>query len=252
MNSLDIDTLFIGRNSFYFEEISSTNEWLMKENFQRQMAEGTIVFATDQKNGKGQRDNKWIAENFNSLTFSILLKPSFIKPCQAFDISICSALAINQCLNDLRPGFSIKWPNDIFFDDKKISGILIENQFRNNNYINAIVGIGLNINQKNFKDLPKAISLRQIIGVSFPPEKIMIKICELLEGFYLQLRAGNYKLLKERYILSLYGFGKWRFFKTRKTTFRGKIKNVLRSGHLQIESLDGSLQDFDIKQLKFL
>jgi BirA family biotin operon repressor/biotin-[acetyl-CoA-carboxylase] ligase len=251
MDTLGIETLFIGRNCYDFEEMASTNEWLIAHSYLRKMPEGTLVVTKNQTRGKGQRGSDWVAEASSSLTFSILLRPVFILPSQAFDLSICTALAIHQCLNDLRPGFFIKWPNDIFFQDKKIAGVLIENQFRNKHYQNAIIGIGLNINQNNFKDLPKAISLRQILGISFPAEKVMCKICELLEGYYLQLRAGNFNSLKEMYITRLYGFGEWRFFKVYENIFRAKITDIHRNGHLQLTLPSGDIQNFNIKQLKF-
>lgn len=252
MDPLSFDTLFIGKNRFKFDEIESTNEWLIIQNSSQNMPEGTIVVANDQLKGKGQRGSQWISVVNNSLTFSILLKPRFIYPSQTFDISICVALAIHNCLEELRLGFSIKWPNDIFFEDKKIAGVLIENQFRKGEYKNAIIGIGLNVNQNSFKDLPNAISLLQILGFSYPIEKVMYRICELLEGFYLQLRAGNFNTLKSKYIYSLYGYNKWRLFKANEDVFQGKITDIDRNGHLQLKLLNGDFQYFDIKQLKFI
>jgi BirA family biotin operon repressor/biotin-[acetyl-CoA-carboxylase] ligase len=165
---------------------------------------------------------------------------------------MCVALAIHNCLNELHLGFSIKWPNDIFFEDKKIAGVLIENQFRKGKYQNAIIGIGLNVNQNNFKDLPNAISLLNILGFSFPLENLINRICESLEGFYLQLRAGNFNTLKLKYISNLYGYKKWRFFKTKEHVFQGKITDIDRNGHLQLKLLNGDFEYFDIKQLKFI
>ena len=252
MDTLSLDTLFIGKNRFNFEEIDSTNEWLIIQNSLKKIPDGTIVVANNQIKGKGQRGSQWISEVNNSLTFSILLRPRFILPSQTFDISICIALAIHNCLDELCFGFSIKWPNDIFFEDKKIAGVLIENQFRKGEYQNAIIGVGLNVNQNNFNDLPNAISLKQILGLSFPIDKVMYRICELLEGFYLQLRAGNFNTLKSKYISCLYGYNKWRLFKTKEDIFQGKIVDIHRNGYIQLKLLNGDFQDFEIKQLKFI
>ena len=109
--------------------------------------EGTVVVASVQTNGKGQRGSQWFSQQYKSLTFSVLLKPSFLLPIYAFDLSICVALALTDSLNKLRSGFKIKWPNDIYFQDKKIAGVLIENQMSQFVYQNAVVGIGLNVNQ---------------------------------------------------------------------------------------------------------
>ena len=103
-------------------------------------------FALRQTTGKGQRGSKWFSQSFKSLTFSVLLKPSFLSPIHAFDLSICVALALSDSLNKLRSGFKIKWPNDLYFQDKKIAGVLIENQMNRFLYQNAVVGKRMLIN----------------------------------------------------------------------------------------------------------
>jgi len=123
-----MDTLFVGKNFFTLDEISSTNDWLMTRMLSQKFHEGTVVLASIQTNGKGQRGSQWFSQPYKSLTFSVLLKPSFLSPIHAFDLSICVALALSDSLNKLRSGFKIKWPNDIYFEDIKIAGVLIENQ----------------------------------------------------------------------------------------------------------------------------
>ena len=247
-----MDTLFVGKNCFKLDEISSTNDWLMTRLSNQKLHEGTVVFASRQTNGKGQRGSQWFSQPFKSLTFSVLLKPSFLPPIHAFDLSICVALALSDSLNKLRSGFKIKWPNDIYFQDKKIAGVLIENQMNRFVYQNAVVGIGVNVNQSHFYDLSNAISLKQIIGLEFPPEKVMEHICESLETRYLMLRSGHFKDLKKAYISNLYGLNKLQSFMVENKKLNGKIINVLRNGFLQIELKNGVICDFDIKEVKFL
>jgi len=247
-----MDTLFIGKNSFKFNEISSTNDWLMRRISDQKFNEGTVVMASTQTQGKGQRGASWSSQASKSLTFSVLLKPSFLSTAHAFDISICVALAIFDSLTDLRSGFKIKWPNDICFEDKKIAGVLIENQMSSSVYQNAIVGIGLNVNQKDFESLPKAISLKQIVGLEFPVEKVMERLCETLEARYLQLRAGKFEALKKAYLSNLYWFNELHFYKSQNELLQGKIIDVLRNGCLQLELIDGKIRDFDIKELEFV
>ena len=207
-----MDTLFIGKNCFKLDEISSTNDWLMSRISNQKFHEGTVVVTSVQTNGKGQRGSQWYSQPHKSLTFSVLLKPSFLLPTHAFDLSICVALALSDSLNKLRSGFKIKWPNDIYFEDKKIAGVLIENQMNRSVYQNAVVGIGLNVNQLHFDDLSNAISLKQIIGLEFPAEKVMEHICESLEARYLMLRSGYFKDLKNAYMSNLYGFNQLQSF----------------------------------------
>ena len=247
-----METLFIGKNYLKFDEISSTNSWLMERLSVQNFPEGTVVYAKSQSNGKGQRGGSWTAEALSSLTFSLLLKPSFLPISKAYDLSICIALAIHDCLNELRPGFSIKWPNDIYFEDKKVAGILIENQLNKSSYQNAVVGIGLNVNQNSFVNLPNAISLKQILGLQFPVEKVLERLCETIEARYLQLRAGNYEKLKETYLNSMYRYNEGHRFRTQNKEFFATIKDVLRSGRLVLELQNGEIRDFDIKEIEFL
>ena len=247
-----MDTLFVGKNCFKFDEISSTNDWLMMRISNQKFHEGTVVFASVQTNGKGQRGSKWFSKPYQSLTFSVLLKPSFLSPIHAFDLSICIALALFDSLNKLRSGFKIKWPNDIYFEDKKIAGILIENQMNRSVYQNAVIGIGLNVNQLHFDELSNAISLKQILGIEFPIEKVMEHICESLEARYLMLRSGHFKHLKKAYMSNLNGLNQLQSFMVDNTKLNGKIIDVLRNGFLQIELMDGTIRDYDIKEIKFL
>lgn len=179
-------------------------------------------------------------------TFRVLFKPHFLNLAQAFDLSLCVALALHDCLSELRPGFSIKWPNDIYFENKKIAGVLIENQLSRSAYQNAVVGIGLNVNQMDFEELPHAISLKQIVGVDFPAEKVMERLCETLEARYLQLRAGKFEALKKVYLSNLYWFNEIHFYKSKNELLQGKIIDVLRNGCLQLELIGGEIRDFDI------
>jgi len=247
-----MDTLFIGKNSFKLDEISSTNDWLMSRISNQKFHEGTVVVTSVQTNGKGQRGSQWYSQPHKSLTFSVLLKPSFLLPTHAFDLSICIALALSDSLNKFRSGFKIKWPNDIYFEDKKIAGVLIENQMNRFVYQNAIVGIGLNVNQLHFDDLSNAISLKQVIGLEFPVEKVMEHICESLEARYLMLRSGYFKDLKNAYMSNLYGFNQLQYFMADNKKLNGKIIDVLRNGFLQIQLMDGKIRDYDIKEIKFL
>jgi len=247
-----METLFIGKNWLKFDEISSTNDWLMEQLSIQKLTEGTVVFALHQINGKGQRGASWSTQDSKSLTFSVLLKPSFLSIAKAFDLSICVALAIHDCLNELRPGFHIKWPNDIYFNDKKIVGILIENQMSKSSYQNAVVGVGLNVNQDEFEDLPKAISLKQILGIELPLAKVLERLCETMEVRYLQLRANKYESLKSEYLSKLYWFEESHFFKIKNELIQAKIVDVLRNGRLQVKLSTGELHDFDIKEIELV
>jgi len=247
-----METLFIGKKHYTFQELPSTNTWLMESLVAHKLPEGTLVLADHQTKGKGQFGAIWSSEPFSSLTFSILLKPIFLPISNTYDISICIALAIHDCLNELRPGFKIKWPNDIYFENKKVAGILIENQIHKSTCEHSVVGIGLNVNQTEFFKLPKATSLKQIIGVNFPVQNLLDRLCETIEARYLQLRANMYPNLLKSYLEHMYWFNEIHTFQTDALQFNASIIGVLRNGRLLLKFSDGSKRDFEIKELQFI
>ena len=247
-----METLFIGKKYYSFQELPSTNTWLMESLVAHKLPEGTLVLADHQTEGKGQFGAIWSSEPSSSLTFSILLKPIFLPISNTFDISICIALAIHDCLNELRPGFKIKWPNDIYFENKKVAGILIENQIHKSSCEHSVVGIGLNVNQTEFFKLPKATSLKQIIGVNFPVQNLLDRLCETIEARYLQLRANMYPSLLKSYLEHMYWFNEIHTFQTDALQFNASIIGVLRNGRLLLKFSDGSSRDFEIKELQFI
>ncbi|MEJ6712263.1 MAG: biotin--[acetyl-CoA-carboxylase] ligase, partial [Flavobacteriales bacterium] len=240
-----METLFIGKKYYSFQELPSTNTWLMESLVARKLPEGTLVLADHQTEGKGQFGAIWSSEPSSSLTFSILLKPIFLPISNTYDISICIALAIHDCLNELRPGFKIKWPNDIYFENKKVAGILIENQIHKSSCEHSVVGIGLNVNQTEFFKLPKATSLKQIIGVNFPVQNLLDRLCETIEARYLQLRANMYPSLLKSYLEHMYWFNEIHTFQTDALQFNASIIGVLRNGRLLLKFSDGSKRDFE-------
>lgn len=247
-----METLFIGKKYYSFQELPSTNTWLMESLVAHKLPEGTLVLAEHQTDGKGQFGAIWSSEPSSSLTFSILLKPIFLPISNTYDISICIALAIHDCLNELRPGFKIKWPNDIYFENKKVAGILIENQIHKSSCEHSVVGIGLNVNQTEFFKLPKATSLKQIIGVNFPVQNLLDRLCETIEARYLQLRANMYPSLLKSYLEHMYWFNEIHTFQTDALQFNASIIGVLRNGRLLLKFSDGSKRDFEIKELQFI
>ncbi|MDD4637359.1 MAG: biotin--[acetyl-CoA-carboxylase] ligase, partial [Bacteroidales bacterium] len=165
----------------HLEETTSTNtylqEWIVKE----EVPEGSVVTARIQTQGRGQAGNKWSAEQGKNLTFSMVLYPEFVPVNEQFIISQVAALAVKETLSLYIPDVSIKWPNDIYYRDKKITGILIENNLTAKVFSSSIIGIGININQQAFpENLPNPVSLIQILGKE-------VSIPEVLEQFVGQI-----------------------------------------------------------------
>lgn len=148
--------------------IDSTNDYLKQLSREKVLDNFTVVIAEKQIKGKGQMGAKWISETGKNLIFSILVKDIAVGKDRIFDWNIAVSLAVIRVLEEQKiPDVSIKWANDIMADSKKTGGILIENMLKNDNRFDSVVGIGLNLNQTNFENLPKATSLKNIT------EKIM-------------------------------------------------------------------------------
>ena len=149
----------------HLAETDSTNTYLQQLDADRHLPEGYIAYTDTQRAGRGQRGNSWESQPGKNLTFSLLLRPEHIPANQQFLLSQAVSLAATDVLNRYASGFSIKWPNDIYWEDKKIAGILIENVLSGSTFARSIVGIGLNINQERFiSDAPNPVSLFQITG----------------------------------------------------------------------------------------
>jgi BirA family biotin operon repressor/biotin-[acetyl-CoA-carboxylase] ligase len=169
----------------FFEEVASTNDTV------RGGSEGTVAVAARQTAGRGQRGNTWCGSEGESLTFSAVLEPVFLEAAKQALLSESVALAVSDAL--LRYGIEarVKWPNDIYIGARKVAGILIENDVRGNVLTRSVVGIGLNVNQREFPaELPNPISMRQATGSEHDMMKVLDAVLEALAVRYEALRAG--------------------------------------------------------------
>lgn len=218
------------------------------------LAEGTVIMADDQFAGRGQQDNVWYAEPGKNLTISILLKPTFLALNKQFLLNMCISIAINKALVKFIPtGINIKWPNDIYYNDKKIGGVLIENSILGNGIKTTVIGIGLNVNQQNFPpQLEKsATSLHQILQEDVNLHELLAEICSQIESLYLQLKAGNYTQLKQKYVNKLYRFKQKALYRQNGEIFEGEINGVTDIGFLLIKR-DQQIFEYNFKEIEFL
>ena len=143
----------------YLPTINSTNAWLQQALLEQQLPEGVLVYTSYQTNGRGQLTNVWESEKDKNLLFSMLFTPVWLPVKDQFVLSQAVALGVVRFLNKFQAGFKVKWPNDIYWNDKKIAGILIENNLQGTVIGSSVVGIGLNINQMEFlSDAPNPVS----------------------------------------------------------------------------------------------
>lgn len=243
----------IGSSIISLNKIDSTNNYANQMSQDGKLVSGTVILARNQTQGKGMQDTKWESKGGKNLTFSILLFHDGLRADQQFLLSKAISLGIVDYLVGYADAFSIKWPNDIYFANQKIAGILIENSVQGTNLSESVVGIGLNINQKYFsKEASNPISLNTITGKDFIISDELDKVLACLDFRYQQLVEKNYKLLDTEYLKLLYRIGEWNEFSSPKGSFTGKIIGVTGFGQLQIELKDGTVKAFGFKEVEFV
>ena len=234
-------------NSFYIAETNSTNNLLNKLSGERDLPEGFAVYTDYQTAGRGQQGNSWESASGKNLLFSLLLYPKHISVNEQFLISQVVSIGIKQVLDKYVDKISIKWPNDIFWNDRKLAGILIENSLQGNSIKKTIVGIGLNVNQTNF-DTPNAISLKQIGEKSYKRELILEQIRENIMYVYRNYTAEQ---IRTEYLTMLYRKSGYFPYSAQNDFFEAQITNVLPSGHLELEDRTGKKRQFYFKEIRF-
>ena len=235
------------------DAIDSTNEFLKGISSNQILENFTVVTAENQTKGKGQMGSVWDSEPSKNLIMSVLINGFVTDINQIFDINIVVSVSVIQVLEDLNiPELSIKWPNDIMSYTKKIGGILIENSIKSNGSINSIAGLGLNVNQINFENLPKASSLAEICNTTFDKEEILLKIIENLEQ-NIELWYHNSDYFWSFFANKLFKKGiPMPFEDQNQQNFMGIIQGVSSNGKLEILLEDDSVSEFDIKEIQML
>ena len=233
--------------------IDSTNDFLKQLVKEENVENFTIILANQQTNGKGQMGAKWLSESGKNLTMSVLVSDLSFDLLSVFDFNIVVATAAANTL--LKNGISkvnLKWPNDIMADNKKVGGILIENIIKPNKGFTAVVGLGLNLNQSNFENLPQANSLSNITNKHYDIEEIAIFFVKMLKQ-QLLLIPDKKEELWEYYNTILFKRNKAVAFEDKSGhRFMGIIKNVTHDGKLVMLLEDESFISFEVKDVKML
>ena len=237
------------KNSLFIKETPSTNALLWEMLRREQLPEGFVVHTDFQSAGKGQTGNSWEAERGKNLLFSMVLYPQRIPPDELFIISQIVSLGIKIALEKYSKDIEVKWPNDIYWKDKKLAGILIENSFQANK-VKTVIGVGLNVNQEAFySNAPNPVSLLQIIGYPAGRNELMDAICKNILELYQELdtnaiRTGYNKIMYRRV-----GFNP---FKTDTESFNAKIVAVYPDGKLELETQSGERREYYFKEVQFI
>ena len=247
------DSLIIGKKVIYLPTCHSTNDIAAEIVHKGLAEEGTVVITDNQVGGRGQRGSKWYTEPSLNLTFSIIIKPGFLPVAEQFLISQMAALAIHDYFSFYTTEVKIKWPNDIYIKDKKVSGTLIENSIQGTSISHSVIGIGININQIHFES-PRSTSLAHILGSPVLLEAEFIKLIHLLDARYLKLKSmKQLQSIRSEYLSHLYGYQQTITFGYQNEIVKGTITNVTDSGRLCVKFDDKpDIHEFGLKEIEFL
>ncbi|MEX1003291.1 MAG: biotin--[acetyl-CoA-carboxylase] ligase [Crocinitomicaceae bacterium] len=229
------------------DTIDSTNNYAAKLLKSTKVSEGTVIMADWQHKGRGQRTNVWTAEPGKNLTFSVIFYPE-LSVDRSFYLNIMASLAIRKALERYGLAAEIKWPNDILIREKKICGILIDNQLSGKKIKSAVVGIGLNVNQFDFD--VSATSLLLETQQEQHLKQLLDEVYLQLDFYYDLLRSSNYQLLKKHYYHHLYRLNHLSEFEDKDGRFSGTIQGINENGLLSVLR-DGTKKSYDIQEIKY-
>jgi BirA family biotin operon repressor/biotin-[acetyl-CoA-carboxylase] ligase len=245
--------MIIGSNIISLLNLPSTNTYAANLLKSEVVPEGTIIRTEFQSDGRGQKGNTWESEAGKNLIISIILHPENVAPSDQFLISMMISLGIYDFLKEEFPGCRIKWPNDIYVNDDKIAGILIENSIMDNTILNSIAGIGLNINQKVFlSDAPNPVSMSMITGKEYNCDDCFNALTDSLDKRHAQLKAEDYSNIRSDYKTQLYRLNEWSDFRDSDIVFKGRIVSVNTEGMLMIERQNGKIKGYSFKEVEFI
>lgn len=230
-------------------DVDSTNNFAMNYLKESIPKKPLVIVADNQTEGKGQRGNKWMSEPGKNLMCSIIDYP-IMEVKRYFELNMLVSLALIQTLEKFKIEAQIKWPNDIYVQDKKIAGILIENQLRGDKIIASVFGIGLNVNQIEFKNM-HAISMQSITALNFEIDEVLIELLKFIELEMMFFQLNQIDLNRQRYMKKLYRLNVESKFKDENSEFTGVIKGVAIDGRLMIERV-GELKTYEMKEVSFI
>ncbi|MDO7851250.1 biotin--[acetyl-CoA-carboxylase] ligase [Hymenobacter convexus] len=244
-------TLFTGQQLIWLPACPSTNSEAQALIVQNRASEGCTVITDFQSAGRGQRGNQWEGAAAENLMLSVVWQPTFLAPTQQFQLSQAVALGVHDWAAKLLgpdPRLRLKWPNDLYYGDQKVGGILIENTLSGPKIQYSIIGIGLNINQQGFS-VRTATSLAKLTGRVYNRAIVAARLLEFLERRYLQLRGVHVDQLRQDYLRVLYRYQETHFFEVDGQTVLGQIVGVEEDGRLAVE-IGGKLRRFGLQEIR--
>ena len=236
-------------------QTASTNTYLSR--LAATLPGGTVIYTPSQTAGRGQKGNSWESEDGKNLTFSMLLKRPPVKARDQFYLSEAAAIAVVEALTaEAGDGFAVKWPNDVYWQDKKVCGMLLENSLDGSGIAHCVVGIGINVNQERFvSDAPNPVSLINITGREHDLMALLKGVCARIEQLVDSLADDNARVdLHQRYMAALYrNDGQLHPYEDAAGhRFMASVDGIAPDGTLTLRHEDGTRHDYLFKQVKHI
>lgn len=231
--------------------VESTNNYAMGLARAGMAQHGAVVFTHEQTKGKGQRTKEWLSQKDQNIAMSAIIQPKNIAVSEVFFLSMMVAVAVVDFFKThVDREITIKWPNDIYWRDRKAAGILIENVWQGSDWKFAVVGIGINVNQTEFGELgSKAVSLKQITGLNFQTVNLARELCLILEEKY-RLMLSQPSIIVKEYKKHLYKLNSTVVLKKGSRVFEAEFKDVNNSGQMVVQH---ALEEkFDVGEVEWL
>jgi|SRR6185436_7850349 len=243
----------IGKNLIRLSSIPSTNSYAAELIQKEKPVEGTVIMADFQENGRGQRETSWESNKEENLLASFIFYPS-LTVADHFLFNQCIALSVHEMIKtELKKNVTIKWPNDILVNGKKIAGILIETGISGNQFQYAIAGVGININQERFRTYsPEATSFFLETGKLFLINDVLNKLCICFSKWYNILNEKKIDLIRIFYLSKLYRKGELSQFEISNERIIATIKGINEDGRLLLEKKNGEKIKLNFKEIKYV
>jgi len=235
------------------DETGSTNNYATCLLREKEVTEGTLVLTFRQTRGRGQASNGWESRDYLNLTFSLVLRPTFLPAPSQFLISQAVSLGLVHYLDNLVQGVVIKWPNDILISGEKLAGILIEHAVMGNQIAWSVVGIGLNVNQKDYGEyIPQAVSLKMLTGREFDLQDVLNGLTGSILDWYEKLQTDNQGKIQQEYYRRLFRMGQWWKYRADGHEFEARITGTDPYGRLLLEERNGETKAWPFKGVEMV
>lgn len=239
------------------DETDSTNHYCFNDSDVSRLSQEPpvrmVVVSTEyQSAGRGQGTNTWESEAGKNLLFSILCHPMWVPVRAQFVLSECIALAIRDALSAYVEGIAIKWPNDIYYNNQKICGILIENRLSGGRIRDCVIGVGLNVNQQVFlSDAPNPVSLSQILGREVDREALLHDVVRRFDEYLKFTQQADYGSIMGVYMSALYRGKGFHVYRDHDGEFEAAVVEVEDDGHLVLRDREGCIRSYAFKEVEF-